>query len=239
MTDATIRLYLVDDHEVVRRGLKDLLDAEPDMVVVGEAGTTADAITGIAATAPDVALLDVRLPDGDGVRVCRDVRTRQPTVRCLMLTAFADDDALFASIMAGADGYLLKQVHGADLVEGVRRVARGESLLDPGVTTRVLDRVRRGAAGEADGLSGQERRILELVGEGLTNRQIAERMFLAEKTVKNYVSHVLAKLGMDRRSEAAAFAARRAERRHPVVQSPSCPEGDPAGWARAPQDLRL
>lgn len=239
MSDERIRVYLLDDHEVARRGLRDLFDAEPDMVVVGEAGTAAEALAGIADTAPDVAVLDVRLPDGDGVRVCREARSQQPTLQCLMLTAFADDDALFASILAGAAGYLLKQVHGGDLVAGVRRVAGGESLLDPPIIRRVLDHLRHEPTDDADGLSTQEARVLEYVGEGLTNRQIADRMGLAEKTVKNYVSHVLGKLGMDRRSEAAAFAARVAERRHPLVQSPTSPEGDPAGWGRIPQDLRL
>ena len=213
MTGSPIRVFLVDDHEVVRLGLRDLLGAEPDMAVVGEAGTTADALAGIDATSPDVALLDVRLPDGDGVRVCREVRSRDPQVRCLMLTSFADDDALFASIMAGASGYVLKQVRGADLLEGIRRVARDESLLDPSVTARVLERVRQGSEPEEGGLSSQETRIIELVGEGLTNRQIAERMLLAEKTVKNYVSNLLAKLGMARRTEAAVWAARLEERR--------------------------
>jgi two-component system, NarL family, response regulator DevR len=239
MSDERIRVFLLDDHEVVRRGLRDLFDAEPDMIVVGEAGTTTDAIAGIAETAPDVAILDVRLPDGDGVRVCREARARQPALRCLMLTAFADDDALFASILAGATGYLLKQVHGEDLIDGVRRVARGESLLDPAIINRVLDRLRQGPTDDTDGLSAQETRVFELVGEGLSNRQIGERMGLAEKTVKNYVSHVLGKLGMDRRSEAAALAARLAERRHPLVQSPTSPDGDPAGWGPVAQDLRL
>jgi two-component system, NarL family, response regulator DevR len=210
----TTRVFLLDDHEVVRRGLRELLEAEDDLVVVGEAGTAEEALGRIPATSPRVAVLDVRLPDGDGVEVCRDIRSRHPEIACLMLTSFADDEALFAAIMAGASGYVLKQVKGADLVDGVRRVARGESLLDPAVTQRVFERLRtRPEDEELGSLTDQERRILELISEGLTNRQIGERMFLAEKTVKNYVSNVLAKLGMSRRTEAAAYAARLAERR--------------------------
>jgi DNA-binding NarL/FixJ family response regulator len=210
-----LRVFLLDDHEVVRRGLRDLLEAEDDLEVVGEAGTAEEALRRIPATRPDVAVLDVRLPDGDGVEVCREIRSGHPEVNCLMLTSFADDDALFAAIMAGASGYVLKQVRGTDLVEGVRRVGRGESLLDPAVTGRVLERIRQ-RAGDDDELSAlteQERKLLTLIAEGLTNRQIGERMYLAEKTVKNYVSNVLAKLGMSRRSEAAAYAARLSERR--------------------------
>jgi DNA-binding NarL/FixJ family response regulator len=219
MTDGTpIRIFLLDDHEIVRRGLRELFDAEDDLEVVGEAGTAEVAMGRIPATAPDVAILDVRLPDGDGISVCRDVRSRHPEIQCLMLTSFSDDEALFAAIMAGAAGYLLKHVHGSDLVDGVRRVARGESLLDPSMTATVLERLRHAPRDELDAFTDQERRILELIGEGLTNRQIGDRMFLAEKTVKNYVSHVLAKLGMDRRTEAAAYAARLAERgQHPTL----------------------
>ena len=210
----TVRVFLLDDHEVVRRGLRELLEAEGDLVVVGEAGTAEEAYGRIPATTPDVAVLDVRLPDGDGVEVCREVRSRHPEINCLMLTSFADDEALFSAIMAGASGYVLKQVRGTDLVDAVRRVGAGESLLDPTVTARVLDRLRAGPEeDELRGLTGQERKILDLIAEGLTNRQIGERMFLAEKTVKNYVSNVLAKLGMSRRTEAAAYAARLAERR--------------------------
>ena len=209
------RVFLLDDHEIVRRGLRDLIEAEDDLEVVGEAGTADEALRRIPSTRPDVAVLDVRLPDGDGVSVCRDVRSSHPEVRCLMLTSFSDDEALFSSIMAGASGYVLKQVRGSDLVDGIRRVGRGESLLDPTLTSRVLDRLRHGS--EEDELVGQltpqERRLLDLLAEGLTNRQIAERMFLAEKTVKNYVSNLLAKLGMGRRTEAAVYAARLAERR--------------------------
>jgi two-component system, NarL family, response regulator DevR len=202
-----IRVFLVDDHEVVRRGLKDLLDAEDDIEVVGDAATAGMALAGIAATAPDVAVLDVRLPDGNGVEVCREVRARDPRIACLMLTSFGDDEALFDAIMAGAAGYLLKDIRGNDLVEAVRHVATGESLLDPSVTGKVLDRLRKGNDEDPrlSSLSDQERKILVLIAEGLTNRQIAERMHLAEKTVKNYVSNLLAKLGMHRRTEAAVF----------------------------------
>jgi two-component system, NarL family, response regulator DevR len=202
-----IRVFLVDDHEVVRRGLKDLLDAEDDIEVVGDAATAGMALAGIAATAPDVAVLDVRLPDGNGVEVCREVRARDPRIACLMLTSFGDDEALFDAIMAGAAGYLLKDIRGNDLVEAVRHVATGESLLDPSVTGKVLDRLRKGNDEDPrlTSLSDQERKILVLIAEGLTNRQIAERMHLAEKTVKNYVSNLLAKLGMHRRTEAAVF----------------------------------
>jgi DNA-binding NarL/FixJ family response regulator len=206
---------LLDDHEIVRRGLRELLEQESDLEIVGEAGTAEEALSRIPPTRPDVALLDVRLPDGDGIEVCREIRSAHPEIRCLMLTSFADDEALFSAIMAGASGYLLKQVKGNDLIDAIRRVGNGESLLDPSMTARVLERIRSGAeqADELAGLTEQERRVLDLIAEGLTNRQIAERMFLAEKTVKNYVSNLLAKLGMSRRSEAAAFAARLEERR--------------------------
>jgi two-component system response regulator DevR len=210
-----IRVFLLDDHEIVRRGLKELLEAEEDLMVVGEASSAAEALTAIAAAAPDVAVLDVRLPDGDGVEVCREVRSAHPEINCLMLTSFADDEALFSAILAGAAGYVLKQVRGTDLVDAIRRVAQGQSLLDPGVTARVLQRLRAPQAVDEglQSLTDQERRILDLIAEGLTNRQIGERMYLAEKTVKNYVSNVLVKLGMHRRSEAAAYAARLEERR--------------------------
>ncbi len=203
----TTRVFLVDDHEVVRRGLADLIEGQDDLEVVGEAGTAGMALAGIAKARPDVAVLDVRLPDGNGVEVCRDVRAHDPEIACLMLTSFGEDEALFDSIMAGASGYLLKDVRGPDLLDAIRRVARGESLLDPAVTGKVLDRLRKGDDEDPRlaSLSDQERRILELIAEGLTNRQIAERMHLAEKTVKNYVSNLLAKLGMQRRTEAAVF----------------------------------
>jgi DNA-binding NarL/FixJ family response regulator len=207
-------VFLLDDHEVVRRGLRELLESEGDLTVVGEGATAEEALRRIPAVMPDIAVLDVRLPDGDGVTVCREIRSAHPQIACLMLTSFADDDALFSAIMAGAAGYVLKQVRGNDLVDGIRRVARGESLLDPSVTARVLERVRaRDEPEELSRLTDQERRILELIAEGLTNRQIGERMYLAEKTVKNYVSNLLAKLGMSRRTEAAVFAARLAERK--------------------------
>jgi two-component system, NarL family, response regulator DevR len=208
------RVFLLDDHEVVRRGVRDLLEAEDDLVVVGEAGTAEEAIGRIPATSPNVAVLDVRLPDGDGIEVCRDVRSRHPEISCIMLTSFADDEAVYAAIMAGASGYVLKQVRGTDLIDGIRRVARGESLLDPVVTTRILERIRHSEDDdELARLTAQERKILELISEGLTNRQIGEQMFLAEKTVKNYVSNLLSKLGMSRRTEAAAYAARLSERK--------------------------
>lgn len=205
----TIKVFLLDDHEVVRRGVAALLDAESDLEVVGEAGTARQALARIPALRPDVAVLDVRLPDGDGVTVCREIRSRMPEVACLMLTSFADDDAMFDAVMAGAAGFVLKQIHGTDLVSAVRTVASGQSLLDPRSTARMLDRLRE-QANHADplaALSEQERRILELIGEGLTNRQIGERMYLAEKTVKNYVSNLLSKLDMERRTQAAALAA--------------------------------
>jgi DNA-binding NarL/FixJ family response regulator len=213
----TTRVFLLDDHEIVRRGLRDLLEAEDDLTVTGEASTADEALARIPSTRPDVAVLDVRLGEGgDGIEVCREIRSRHPEVRCLMLTSFADDEALFAAIMAGAAGYVLKQVRGTELIDAIRRVARGESLLDPTLTGRVLDRLRAKPSQDVDelaGLTDQERRILELIAEGHTNRQIAEAIFLAEKTVKNYVSNLLAKLGMSRRTEAAAYAARLAERR--------------------------
>jgi two-component system response regulator DevR len=205
-----VRVFLLDDHEIVRRGVKELLEAEGDLEVVGEAGTAAEALARIPPTRPDVAVLDVRLPDGDGVQVCREIRSAHPEIQCLMLTSFADDEALFQAIMAGASGYVLKQIKGADVVEAVRSVAAGRSLLDPSVTARVLERLRKGS--EEDELlarlSPQERNILRLIADGLTNRQIAEEVHLAEKTVKNYVSNLLAKLGMERRTQAAVYAAR-------------------------------
>lgn len=211
----TIRVFLLDDHEVVRRGVKDLLEAEGDIEVVGEAGTAEVALTRLPATSPDVAVLDVRLPDGSGVEVCREIRSRHPGIACLMLTSYSDDEALFDAIMAGAAGYVLKQIRGSDLVDSVRRVAAGESLLDPKVTARVLERLRRGPDEDPRlaQLTGRERSILDALAEGLTNRQIADRLYLAEKTVKNYVSNLLMKLGMERRTKAAVFAARLEERR--------------------------
>ena len=207
--DDMIRVFLLDDHEIVRRGLRDLVEAAGDIEVVGEASTAAEALARVPALRPDVAVLDVRLPDGDGVTVCRELRSQMPELKCLMLTSFSDDEALFDAIMAGASGYVLKQIRGQDLVGAVRTVAAGGSLLDPRVTAQVLERLRGGTA-EADpllGLTQRERQTLELIGQGLTNRQIGEQLFLAEKTVKNYVSGLLAKLGMERRTQAAVFAA--------------------------------
>ena len=205
----TIRVFLMDDHEVVRRGVAALLSAEDDIEIVGEAGPAAEALARIPAARPDVAVLDVRLPDGDGVSVCREIRSAMPEVACLMLTSFDDETALFDAVMAGAAGYVLKQIHGSDLVGAVRTVASGQSLLDPRSTARMLERLRERQERKdpLQALTGQERQILELIGEGLTNRQIGERMFLAEKTVKNYVSNLFAKLGMHRRTQAAAYAA--------------------------------
>jgi two-component system, NarL family, response regulator DevR len=207
---AVIRVFLLDDHEVVRRGVRELLDAEEDITVVGEAGTAEQALGRIPPTKPHVALLDVRLPDGNGVEVCREIRSGHPEVACVMLTSFSDDEALMQAVVAGASGYLLKQIRGVDIVDAVRRVARGESLLDPSLSERVRTQFRN--ASEEDDrlarLTNQERRILVLIADGLTNRQIGAEMHLAEKTVKNYVSNLLAKLGMERRTQAAVFAAR-------------------------------
>src|SRR6478736_7676503 len=195
--DERIRVFLLDDHEIVRRGLKELLESEGDIEVVGESGLAAEATRRIPALRPDVAILDGRLPDGSGIDVCREIRSRNPEIAALILTSYDDDDALFSAIMAGAAGYVLKQVRGNDLVETVRRVAAGQSTLDPAVTASVLERVRSGPQPDPwpEHLTPQEHRILELIAEGMTNRQIASELFLAEKTVKNYVSVILAKLG--------------------------------------------
>jgi two-component system, NarL family, response regulator DevR len=203
-----IRVFLLDDHEVVRRGLAELLQHEGDIEVVGESGSAPEAARRIPALRPHVAILDARLPDGNGIDVCRDVRAVDPSIKGLILTSYEDDEALFAAIMAGAAGYVLKQIRGTDLIDAVRRVAAGQSLLDPAVTARVLERIRHGVEEphELRLLTEQERRILEYVAEGLTNREIAGKMFLAEKTVKNYVSSVLAKLGLERRTQAAVLA---------------------------------
>ena len=205
-----LRVYLLDDHEIVRRGLRDLLESEGDIVVVGDSGSAAEAQRRIPALRPHVAVLDARLPDGNGIDVCRAIRSVDPTIQALILTSYDDDEALFASIMAGAAGYILKQVGGNDLVGAIRRVASGQSMLDPAVTARVLERVRMGTKGpdELSGLTEQERHVLELIAEGMTNRQISEQMFLAEKTVKNYVSSILAKLGLERRTQAAVLASK-------------------------------
>ncbi len=203
-----IRVFLLDDHEVVRRGIADLLTQDGDIEVVGETGSAVDAVHRIPALRPNVAILDARLPDGNGIDVCRDVRAVDPTIYGLILTSYEDDEALFAAIMAGASGYVLKQIRGTDLVDTVRRVAAGQSLLDPAVTARVLERIRNGAEqpNELKSLTDQERRILEFVAQGLTNHEIAQKMFLADKTVKNYVSSMLAKLGLERRTQAAVLA---------------------------------
>jgi DNA-binding NarL/FixJ family response regulator len=206
----TVRVFLLDDHEVVRRGLHDLLDAEADIEVVGDAGTAESAMNRMLVLQPDVALLDVRLPDGDGVTVCREIRSALPGTACLMLTGYGDDQALLGAIMAGAAGYVMKQASSAELLGAVRAVAAGRSTLDADAARRVMRRLREGSATEQSvaTLSAQEKRVLDLIGDGLTNRQISERMYLSEKTAKNYVSAVLSKLGMQRRSQAAALAAR-------------------------------
>jgi DNA-binding NarL/FixJ family response regulator len=211
MSGSAVRVFLVDDHEVVRRGVADLLEAEPDLEVVGEAGTAREAVARVPALAPDVVVLDVRLPDGDGVTVCRELRSRMPGLACLMLTSFADDEALYDAILAGAAGYVLKQVRGTELVDAIRTVAAGGSTLDPRAAAQVMERLRAGAQPREDplaALTDQERRILALIGQGMTNRQIGAELFLAEKTIKNYVSSILAKLGMTRRVQAAVFATR-------------------------------
>ena len=210
-----IRVFLVDDHEVVRRGLVSLIELEDDIDVVGEAGSVSEALARFNGANPDVMILDVRLPDGDGIELCREIKSERPEIACLMLTSYSDDEALFSAILAGAAGYLLKQIRSNDLIEGIRRVARGESLLDPAVTTRVLQRLRSPSPDDdlLSKLSPQEHRILDLIAHGKTNREIATEMYLAEKTVKNYVSNMLAKLGMAHRSEAAAYAARLSERK--------------------------
>jgi two-component system, NarL family, response regulator DevR len=205
----SIRVFLLDDHEIVRRGIADLLHNEPDIVVVGEAGTAAEALRRIPATAPQVAVLDARLPDGSGIEVCREIRSAAPQIRCLILTSYDDNDAIFAAVMAGAAGYLLKEVRGNYLVDAIRQVAAGKSLMDPAVTERLLSRLRDGAPQDQRlaSLTAREREVLALISDGLTNREIGERLFLAEKTIKNYVSGLLAKLGMQRRTQAAVYGA--------------------------------
>ncbi|MCX5336642.1 MULTISPECIES: response regulator transcription factor [unclassified Streptomyces] len=215
--DNPIRVFLLDDHEVVRRGVHDLLNDEPDITVVGEAGNAEQALIRVPALRPQVAVLDVRLPDGDGVSVCRELRSRMPELSCLMLTSFDDEEALLDSIMAGAAGYVLKQIRGSDLVAAVRTVAAGQSLLDPSATTRLMARLRQDQKKEEapdalPGLTEREREILALIGEGLTNRQIGQRLFLAEKTVKNHISRLLAKLGVERRIQAAVIATQAQDR---------------------------
>lgn len=205
--DGLIRVFILDDHELVRRGLTDLLNSAPGISIVGEAATAAEALRRIPASAPDIALLDARLPDGNGIDVCRDIRAGYPAIRCLILTSYDDDEALFSAVMAGASGYLLKQIGGTSLVDAIRQVANGNSLLDPAVTQKLMDRLRNPPAEDTrlNDLTPRDRDILEFIAEGYTNRQIAEQLFLAEKTVKNYVSTLLTKLGMQRRTQAAVF----------------------------------
>lgn len=206
--DGTIKVFLLDDHELVRRGLREFLEEEGDLEIVGEAGTATDGTSEILNAQPDVAIIDVRLPDGNGIEVCREIRSRLPETKCLILTSFADDEAMFDAIVAGAQGYVLKETKTSELVQDIRKLAAGESLMDPVFTKEVLERAST-AKGRGDGLSPQELRILELIGEGLTNRQIGERLHLAEQTVKNYVSRVMAKLGFERRVQAALYATRK------------------------------
>ncbi|PJE95315.1 DNA-binding response regulator [Streptomyces carminius] len=230
-SQSPIRVFLLDDHEVVRRGVHDLLDAEPDIEVVGEAGTAEQALTRGPALRPHVAVLDVRLPDGDGISVCRELRSRMPELTCLMLTSFDDDDALLDAIMAGASGYVLKQIRGSDLVAAVRTVASGQSMLDPATTARLMNSLRVQDTQEEPeepenaalaSLTPRERDILALIGEGKTNRQIGQQLYLSEKTVKNNISRLLAKLGVERRVQAAVIATQ-------TVPAPGTPSGPPSG----------
>ncbi|MFC5146798.1 response regulator [Streptomyces aureoversilis] len=229
--DRPIRVFLLDDHEVVRRGVHDLLDAEDDIVVAGEAGTVDHALARGPALRPDVAVLDVRLPDGDGITVCRELRSRMPGLACLMLTSFDDDDALLDAIMAGAAGYVLKQIKGSDLVSAIRTVASGQSMLDPATTTRLMTSLRGDGEDTGSGderladLSPRERDILALIGDGLTNRQIGKSLFLSEKTVKNHISRLLAKLGVERRIQAAVLATQAG--RAAAEPGPDRPAGEP------------
>ncbi len=208
---STVRVFLVDDHEVVRRGLRALLESSPDLDVVGEAGTLAEGLDGIKETGPDVAVLDARLPDGSGIELCREIKTLRPEIRALILTSYDDDAALQSAILAGADGYVLKEIGGSSLISGVRAVADGHSLIDPMVAIRAMERMResaqRGAETDPSSLTPQQQRILALVGQGLTNREIADELFLSEKTVKNHITHLLARLGVKRRTQAALLAA--------------------------------
>jgi two-component system response regulator DevR len=207
---AAIRVFLLDDHEIVRRGIADLLGSQDDLVVVGEASTMAEALDRLPVDTPDVAVLDARLPDGSGIDVCRDIRSALPDTYCLILTSYDDRDAVLAAVLAGASGYVLKEVRTAGLVDAIRQVAMGRSLIDPALIAQVMERVKEGSPADARlaSLTQREREVLDYIADGLTNRQIGERMFLAEKTVKNYVSNLLAKLGMQRRTQAAAFDAR-------------------------------
>ncbi|MGO8860206.1 MAG: response regulator transcription factor [Acidimicrobiales bacterium] len=211
----SIRIFVLDDHELVRTGLQTLLECEDDMEVVGQAATAQEGLEQISTLLPDVAILDVRLPDGSGIEVCREIRSLYPDIACLMLTSYADDEALFSAIMAGAAGYVLKEVGGSDLVGDIRRVSQGSSLIDANLSKEIFDRLHKNQATEArlSSLSPQERKVLDLIALGRSNRQIAAEIFLAEKTVKNYVSSLLSKLGMQRRTEAGVYAAILAERR--------------------------
>jgi two-component system response regulator DevR len=211
-----IRVFLLDDHEVVREGIRQLLESDPEITVVGEATTAAEALIRIPLARPDVAVLDVRLEDGSGIEVCREVRSARPELACLMLTSYADDDALYASVMAGASGYVLKRIRAGELIEDVKKVASGASLMDPRAVARVVERIRKGSQEDprTASLSPQERRILDLIADGCTNRQIAAEMILAEKTVKNYITTLLVKLKMSSRTEAAVFVARREADQH-------------------------
>lgn len=204
------RVFLVDDHEIVRRGIAELINAEKDLEVVGESATVAQTLGRVAATRPDVAVLDVRLPDGSGIDLCRSIRSAHPAIECIMLTAYDDDEASYSAVLAGAAGYVLKDIRGQNLIDGIRRVARGESLMPKGLGARVVASLSAAPASAADGpeLTLRERQVLELIADGLTNRQIGERLELAEKTVKNYVSGLLAKLGMERRTQAAVYGAK-------------------------------
>jgi two-component system response regulator DevR len=211
MTDSPtpIRIFLLDDHEVVRRGIAELLSTVPDFEIVGEAGTAEQALSRVLASKPDVAVLDARLPDGSGIDVCRDIRSALPSTYCLILTSYDDQDAVLSSVLAGASGYVLKEVRTAGLIDAIRQVALGRSLIDPAVIAQVMDRVRQGTPTDTRlaALTQREREVLDLIADGMTNRQIGESMFLAEKTVKNYVSSLLGKLGMERRTQAAVFGA--------------------------------
>ena len=211
-----VRVMLVDDHEIVRRGIADLIGTAEDLEVVGEASGVAEALARIPQVKPDVAVLDVRMPDGNGIELCRDLKSQLPELNCLMLTSYADDDALFDAIMAGASGFVLKQVLGLDLINAIRTVGAGGSLLDPRTTAALMNRIRqeRETQNPLNQLTEQERAVFDLIGEGLTNRQIGERLFLAEKTIKNYVSHLLNKLGMQRRTQAAVLAAELKKSKH-------------------------
>jgi two-component system, NarL family, response regulator DevR len=222
MSAVTIRVFLLDDHEMVREGVRSLLESDDDIDVVGEASSAAEALYRLPLARPDVAILDVRLEDGSGIEVCREVRSAHPEITCLMLTSFADDEALYASVMAGAAGYLLKQIRAGDLINDVKRAASGASLMDPRAVAKVIERIANPpkTASGIERLSAQEARLLDLIAEGLTNRQIAESMFLSEKTVKNYVTGLLAKLDLTNRTEAAVFATKlKAETRREPTDS--------------------